>query len=188
MKLIVGLGNPGFKYAKTRHNLGFWVIDQLSDIWEIPLQKERWKAEIGEGFVQGEKVILMKPQTYMNLSGEAVLPAVEWLKLNIDEVCVVCDDVDLPVGQIRLRMKGSSGGNNGLKSIIHHLGTDQFKRIKLGIGRPTGRISVPDYVLGMFPPEEMDDVYDAVDRSCEALKVWLGSSFNMAMNQYNKKG
>lgn len=187
MKLIVGLGNPGMKYALTRHNVGFWTIDQLSREWGIPLDREKWKAEVGEGVVNGEKVVLMKPQTYMNLSGESVRPAMEWLKLELEDLCVIYDDLDLPPGQIRLRLKGSSGGHNGMKSLIQHLGTDEFKRVKIGIGRPT-RQPVPDYVLSQFSKEDTPVVYDAVDRSAEAIKYWVGANFLEAMNKYNGKG
>ncbi|MRG27021.1 MULTISPECIES: aminoacyl-tRNA hydrolase [Laceyella] len=187
MKLIVGLGNPGIKYAQTRHNIGFWVIDRLSDEWGIPVNKEKWKAEVGEGVVRGEKVILMKPLTYMNLSGEAVRPAMDWLKADLDELVVVYDDLDLPPGQIRLRLKGSSGGHNGMKSLIQHLGTDQFKRIKIGIGRPQGRMPVPDYVLSPFHKSELELMADAVERSASAINCWLDKTFLEAMNRYNIK-
>lgn len=187
MKIIVGLGNPGIKYALTRHNVGFWVIDQLSEKWEIPIQKEKWKGEVGEGFVHGEKVVLLKPLTYMNLSGESVRPAMDWLKAEIDDLCVIYDDLDLPPGQIRLRLKGGSGGHNGMKSIISHLGTEQFKRVKVGIGRPQGRISVSDYVLSPFAKEELETVLDAVERSVQAVDRWVQSNFLEAMNHYNTK-
>jgi PTH1 family peptidyl-tRNA hydrolase len=185
MKIIVGLGNPGIKYALTRHNIGFWVIDELSRVWGIPVQKEKWKAEVGEGIVEGEKVILIKPLTYMNLSGESVRPAVEWLKADLEDLCVVYDDLDLPPGKIRLRLKGSSGGHNGMKSIIQHLGTDEFKRIKIGIGRPEGGMSVPDYVLSPFKKEEEEVIADAVSRAAQAIDRWVKSNFQEAMNVYN---
>jgi PTH1 family peptidyl-tRNA hydrolase len=185
MKLIVGLGNPGIRYADTRHNVGFWVIDELSRRWGIPVNKEKWKAETGEGVVRGEKVILMKPLTYMNLSGEAVRPALDWLKADLEELCVIYDDLDLPVGQIRLRLKGSSGGHNGMRSLIAHLGTDQFKRIRIGIGRPQGNRSVPDYVLSPFAREEREPVMDAVNRAASAVERWLESDFLAAMNAFN---
>lgn len=185
MKLVVGLGNPGFKYAKTRHNIGFWVIDHLGEKWGIPVNREKWRGEVGEGFVHGEKVILLKPMTYMNLSGESVRAAVDWLKLDLDEICVIYDDLDLPPGQIRLRLKGSSGGHNGMKSIIQHLGTDQFKRIKLGIGRPSGKMTVINYVLSSFNKEELEPITDAVDRAKDAVDKWVQNDFSQAMNYYN---
>lgn len=185
--MIVGLGNPGIKYAKTRHNIGFWVVDLLSEEWGIPVNKEKWKAEVGEGFVRGEKVFLIKPLTYMNLSGESVRPAIDWLKADIDELVVVYDDLDLPPGQIRLRLKGSSGGHNGMKSLIQHLGTEEFKRIKIGIGRPQGKMPIPDYVLSDFHKSEIESMADAVDRAAEAINCWIDSTFEEAMNRYNKK-
>lgn len=185
MKIIVGLGNPGMKYALTRHNVGFWVIDQLSHHWGIPVSKEKWKAEVGEGVVNGEKVVLIKPLTYMNLSGESVRPAMDWLKADLEDLCVIYDDLDMPPGKIRLRLKGSSGGHNGMKSIIHHLGTDQFKRLKVGIGRPPGRMPVPDYVLSRFSKEEQSVIDDAIDRSAKAMNSWLDSTFSEVMNIYN---
>lgn len=184
MKLIVGLGNPGKKYENTRHNIGFWVIDRLSEQWGIPLSKEKWKGMVGEGIVDGEKVVLLKPMTFMNLSGESVRPAMDWLKLSIEDLVVIYDDMDLPLGQVRLRLKGSAGGHNGMKSIIAHLGTDQFKRIKLGIGRPIS-ISVPDYVLSNFSADEMPFAKDASERGAKAVNTWVEESFLMAMNKYN---
>ncbi|MBA4601250.1 aminoacyl-tRNA hydrolase [Thermoactinomyces mirandus] len=187
MKLVVGLGNPGMKYANTRHNIGFFVIDRLSEKWGIPVNKEKWRGETGEGFVYGEKVVLLKPMTYMNLSGESVRSAVDFLKIDLEEVCVIYDDLDLPPGQIRLRLKGSSGGHNGMKSIIHHLGTDQFKRIKLGIGRPPGKMSVINYVLSSFDKEELEQIADAAGRAADAVDKWLETNFLLAMNQYNSR-
>ncbi|MGA8942992.1 MAG: aminoacyl-tRNA hydrolase [Thermoactinomyces sp.] len=185
MKLVVGLGNPGIKYAKTRHNIGFWVIDRLSEKWGIPVNREKWRGVTGEGFVHGEKVVLLKPMTYMNLSGESVRAAVDWLKIDLDDLCVIYDDLDLPPGQIRLRLKGSSGGHNGMKSIIRHLGTDQFKRIKLGIGHPAGKRPVIDHVLSSFSKEELEQITDAVDRAKDAVDKWVETNFSQAMNQYN---
>lgn len=186
MKVIVGLGNPGMKYALTKHNVGFWVIDQLSEKWMIPLSTEKWKAEIGEGNVNGEKVILVKPLTYMNLSGESVRLICDFFKLSIDDLLIVYDDLDLPVGKIRLRLKGGSGGHNGMKSIIGQLGTEQFKRVKVGIGRPKGRIPVVDHVLTPFPKDERIEVEAAVDRSVEAICSWQEKDdFMYAMNHFN---
>jgi len=186
MKVIVGLGNPGMKYALTRHNIGFWVIDELSRRWGIPVTKEKWKAEVGEGMVRGEKVILMKPLTYMNLSGESVRPAMDWLKADLAELCVIYDDLDLSPGRIRLRLKGSSGGHNGMKSLIQHLGTDEFKRVKIGIGRPErGKQTVPDYVLSPFAKNELDLMHEAVSKAADAMETWLDHPFLEVMNRYN---
>lgn len=184
--MIIGLGNPGIKYALTRHNVGFWLIDVLAERWGISVKKEKWKSLVGEGVIQGEKVILIKPQTYMNLSGEAVRPAIDYLKADIEDICVVYDDLDLPPGKIRLRLKGSSGGHNGMKSIIHHLGTDQFKRVKIGIGRPErGQQSIPDYVLSPFAKEELDIIHESVSKVADAMETWLKYPFLEVMNRYN---
>lgn len=185
MKLIVGLGNPGRQYENTRHNVGFWVIDALSDQWNIPMTKEKWKANVGEGLFQGEKVVLVKPLTYMNLSGESVRTAIDWLKIDLKNFVVLYDDLDLPVGQIRLRQKGSSGGHNGIKSIIQHLGTDQFNRIKIGISRPSTPQPTANYVLSAFHTEEIEQVKEAVDRSRSAVEMWRSDGFIKAMNEFN---
>ncbi|PTM54820.1 aminoacyl-tRNA hydrolase [Desmospora activa] len=187
MKVIVGLGNPGIRYALTRHNIGFWVVDRLSDRWGIPVEKEKWRGLAGEGHVRGQKVILLKPETYMNRSGEAVSQALAWLKCEIDDLVVVYDDLDLPPGQIRLRMKGSSGGHRGVQSLIEHLGTSDFKRIKIGIGHPQGRMSVPDYVLARFAREEEEPVLESVQRTADAVDCYLDTPFPQVMNRYNGK-
>lgn len=187
MKLIVGLGNPGIRYAMTRHNVGFWVIDRLSEEWGIPVHQEKWKASMGSGRVGEERVILLKPLTYMNLSGESVRPALEWLKGGPDDLVVIYDDLDLAPGQIRLRTKGSSGGHRGMQSIIDHLGTNKFKRVKIGIGRPEGPIPVPNYVLSSFSPQEEEPIAEAVDRSVAAIQTYLETTFEQAMNRFNRR-
>lgn len=186
MKLIVGLGNPGPRYAHTRHNVGFWVIDRLSEQWGIPVNKERWKGLSGSGRVGTESVTLLKPMTYMNLSGESVRPAMDWLKCNVEDVLIIYDDMDLPPGHLRLRLKGSSGGHNGVKSVIQHLGTQSIKRIKIGIGRPQGPQPIPDYVLSPFAPDERDSIVAAVRRAADAVTRWVETdSFLIAMNEFN---
>jgi peptidyl-tRNA hydrolase, PTH1 family len=187
MKLVVGLGNPGIKYALTRHNVGFWVIDELSRRWQILLDREKWQAEVGEGRVGSEKVVLIKPLTYMNLSGESVRLVLDWFKLDSAAVCVIYDDLDLPLGQIRLRCQGGSGGHNGMKSLIACLGTDQLKRIRIGIGRPT-HPSVSSYVLSPFCAAEKDVIDQAVARSASAVQAWMDADFLQVMNRYNEKG
>ncbi|SFS86716.1 aminoacyl-tRNA hydrolase [Marininema halotolerans] len=187
MKVIVGLGNPGIKYALTRHNIGFWVVDQLSEKWGIPCDRDRWKASVGEGRVGGEKVVLIKPETYMNLSGQSVAPALNWLKGDIDDLVIVYDDLDLPVGKIRLRLKGSAGGHNGMKSLIASLGTMEIKRIKIGIGRPPHPISVSDYVLSRFGKEEELPVAESVSQATEAIAEWMETPFIEVMNRFNGK-
>lgn len=186
MKLIIGLGNPGKQYENTRHNVGFWAIDEMSKEWNIPMTKEKWKASVGEGLFQGEKVVLVKPLTYMNLSGESVRMALDWLKVDLKDFIVLYDDLDLSVGQIRLRRKGSSGGHNGIKSLIQQLGTDEFHRIKIGIGRPTTPQPTANYVLSAFPTEEVEGIKDAVTRSRQAVETWRKLGFSQAMNEYNR--
>lgn len=185
MKLIVGLGNPGLKYAQTRHNVGFFAIDRLSEAWGIPMNTHKWEADVGEGHLRGEKVMLCKPQTYMNRSGMAVRPIVDYFNFDIDDIVLIYDDLDLPPGRIRLRLKGSAGGHNGMKSVIQHLGTDHFKRIRIGIGRPEPPRSVTDYVLRPFAKDEEELVADALDRVVEAINCWTDSTFLEAMNRYN---
>ena len=185
MKVIVGLGNPGQRYALTKHNIGFWVVDRLSHKWQIPIDKEKWKAEVGEAMIDGEKILLAKPQTYMNLSGESVRQICDFFQLHMDDLLVIYDDLDLPMGKIRLRLKGSSGGHNGMKSIIDHLKTEKLKRIKIGIGRPEGLESVSDYVLSPFRKEDLSLVEEAVERSVQAVQEWLRVDFNHAMNHFN---
>jgi peptidyl-tRNA hydrolase, PTH1 family len=186
MKLVVGLGNPGVKYALTRHNVGFWVIDELSKRWQISVDKEKWQAEIGEGIIGNEKVILIKPLTYMNRSGESVRLELDWFKVDHDAVCVIYDDLDLPPGQIRLRYKGSSGGHNGMKSMMECLGTDQLKRIRIGIGRPVYP-SVSSYVLSPFSAAEKEVMDEAVARSASAVQAWIDADFLDVMNRYNER-
>jgi PTH1 family peptidyl-tRNA hydrolase len=186
MKVIVGLGNPGKQYEMTRHNVGFWVIDRLAEKWNISLTQGKFKGLVGEGRVGTEKVLLVKPLTYMNLSGECVGPLLNFYKLDAEEdLLVIYDDMDLPCGKIRLRTKGSSGGHNGVKSLIAHLGTEEFKRIKVGIGRPEPGRKVVDHVLTTFSPEDLADVQEAVKRSGEAVAAWMDISFLRVMNQFN---
>jgi peptidyl-tRNA hydrolase, PTH1 family len=185
MKLIIGLGNPGLKYRNTRHNIGFEVIEELGRRWSIPCNKEKFGADIGEGFFKDEKVILLKPQTYMNRSGQAVRCAVDWIKIDIDHLIVIYDDLDLPVGHLRLRMQGNSGGHNGIRSMISHLDTNQFKRLKIGIDKPQDRDRIADYVLSPFSKGELESIKKAVQDSADAIEYWIESDFARAMNMYN---
>lgn len=187
MKVIVGLGNPGREYGKTRHNVGFWVVDRLARELGIELKESKFKGLIGEGRVGQEKVILVKPLTYMNLSGECVIPLLHFYKIEPKEdLVVIFDDMDLPCGKIRLREKGSSGGHNGMKSIIAHLNTEQFKRIKIGIDRPQPGRKVPDYVLSPFAKEQEEEVLLAVERAAAAVIDWFDHPFSNVMNRYNQ--
>jgi peptidyl-tRNA hydrolase, PTH1 family len=185
MKCIVGLGNPGKKFENTRHNVGFMVIDRLADQFTLPLTKEKFKGMYSTGVVNGEKVLLVKPLTYMNVSGECIRPFLDFYQIPVEDLVVIYDDLDLPAGKIRLRQKGSAGGHNGVKSTIQHLGTQDFKRIRIGIDRPQNGISVPDYVLQRFSKEESTHIGDAVNQSADACTDWLNKPFIEVMNTYN---
>ncbi len=186
MKLVVGLGNPGKKYDRTRHNVGFEVIDKCQERLKIELDQSKFKGAYGFSRVNGKKVFLLKPLTYMNLSGEAIVPLMNYFKIDKEDLLVVYDDLDLPPGKIRLRQKGSHGGHNGIRSIIQHLGTDQFNRIRIGIGRPDQGIAVPDYVLGSFSPDERQKVEVSLDKSAEAVEAWTEKDFLKVMNDFNQ--
>ncbi len=185
MKLIVGLGNPGRKYERTRHNIGFDVIDRLQDKWSLDLNEQKFKGVYGVERNGTEKLFLLKPLTYMNLCGESIAPLMQYYNIPIENVLVIYDDLDLEPGRIRLRQKGGHGGHNGLKSIIQHTGSNEFNRIRIGIGRPSPGIPVPDYVLGRFSPEDLHKVEDAANRAAEAVDAWKDESFLQVMNRFN---
>jgi peptidyl-tRNA hydrolase, PTH1 family len=185
MKLIVGLGNPGTKYERTRHNIGFEVIDELAKRFSSPLTESKFKGLYTIIRYSSEKVILLKPMTYMNLSGESIRAVVDYYDINPEHILVIYDDLDLPVGKIRLRQKGSAGGHNGIKSTIAHLGTQNFNRIRIGIDRPTNGMSVPDYVLGKFTKEEWETMGDVIQRCADACEEWMEKPFLQVMNRYN---
>lgn len=183
MKLIVGLGNPGKKYEHTRHNLGFDTIDLFSELAKIDIDKEAFKGLVGRGKVFDEDIYLLKPQTYMNLSGESVREIVSYFKIPTQDIIVIYDDLDLEPGKIRLRLSGSSGGHKGIQNIIENLGTEEIKRIRIGIGKPT--FDTIDYVLGKPLKEERPLIDDAINNAVEALKEILKHSFDSAMNKFN---
>ncbi len=185
MKLIVGLGYPGREYELTRHNIGFMAIDELAKRWNISLNEQKFKGVFGAGFVNGEKVILLKPLTYMNLSGESIRPLMDYYKIDVEDFVVLYDDLDIPVGKLRLRMKGSAGGHNGVKSTISHLGTQEFQRIRMGIDRPKNGMKVVDYVLGRFTSEEIPDVNHSIEKAADACEEWLNKPFLHIMNTFN---
>ncbi len=187
MKLIVGLGNPGRDYEKTRHNTGFMVLDEVAKQLNVDVNTKKFKALIGTTKVKGETVILMKPQTYMNLSGEAVGECVRFYNLPISDVLVLVDDLDLPVGKLRLREKGSSGGQNGLKNINAHLGTQEFKRIRIGIGKDPLMLTA-DYVLSKFRKEEKQAFEEAKEKAANAAVEFITRPYQDVMNKYNQKG
>lgn len=185
MKLIVGLGNPGAEYEQTRHNVGFMVLDVILSQLKASRLKQNHKAALWCARVEGEEVLLAKPLTYMNLSGEAVSRLVKAHNLSVDDLLVIVDDMDLPTGRVRVRAKGSSGGHRGLKSIIEHLGRDDFARIRVGIGRP--EYEVVDYVLGRFTRQEWELVEPALDKAASAAVTWILHGIDKAMSTYNIK-
>ncbi len=188
MYIIVGLGNPGREYGNTRHNIGWDVIDVLADRAHVDVLEKKHKAIIGKGVIAGQKCILAKPQTYMNLSGESVRELVDYYKIDEKtELIVISDDVSLEVGQIRIRKKGSAGGHNGLKSIIGHLGHDTFQRVKMGVGEKPKGYDLADWVLGHFSKEERKLMDDAAKRAAEAIELMITEGADVAMNRYNRK-
>ena len=188
MFLIVGLGNPGKQYENTRHNVGFDAIDVLVDEYRIPSSGKQHKAMYGKGVIEGQKVILAKPLTYMNLSGEAVRAMVDYYKIDPEtELLVIFDDISLALGNIRIRKKGSAGGHNGIKSIITHLGTQNFQRIKVGVGEKPKNWDLADYVLGAFSKDDRKLVDEALERTAKAAALIVQGEIDEAMNLYNKK-
>lgn len=186
MHLIVGLGNPGRDYVGTRHNIGFEAIDALCAKFDIVMNKEKHRALLGEGRIGGEKVVVAKPQTFMNLSGESVRELREWYKLEEEEILVIYDDISLPVGKLRMRERGSAGGHNGIKNIIYQLQTDVFPRIKIGVGQPDHPdFDCKDYVLGHFSKEETEILIPTVVKAVEAAETWVLHGAARAMNRYN---
>lgn len=183
--LIVGLGNPGKQYENTKHNIGFWGIDELARRHGLVFGKTERKAQTADGLIQGRRVLLAKPQTYMNLSGEAVRSLVDFYKVDLPDILVIYDDLDLPLGTLRLRMTGSAGGQKGIKSIIQHLGTQDFCRVRIGIGRPPGRMDPAAYVLHPFVGDDAITARLVVDRAANAVETWLQDGIELAMNRYN---
>ena len=183
MKLIVGLGNPGKKYEHTRHNMGFDAVDLFADLAKIDIDKEAFKGLVGRGKVFDEDIYILKPQTFMNLSGESVREIVNYFKIDIEDIVVVYDDMALPVGKIRLRASGSSGGHKGMQNIIEHLGSEDIKRIRIGIGEPI--YDTIDYVLSKPLKDEMPLVNESIEEASNALKDILKTNFDKAMSLHN---
>ncbi len=186
MKLIVGLGNPTKAYDGTRHNVGFGVITELADKHRIAVDTKKHKALIGKGIIGGEKVILAKPQTFMNLSGESVREIVDYYQITMEDILIIFDDISLDVGQLRIRAKGSAGGHNGVKSIIAHLGSDAFARIKVGVGEKPAKMDLADYVLGRFHGEELAQIREGVEQAAVAAELIVSDQLQTAMNRYNQ--
>lgn len=188
MFIIVGLGNPTKEYENTRHNVGYDVIDAIADKYNISVTERKNRAFCGKGIIEGQKVILAKPQTYMNLSGESVRGLVDYYKVDEEtELLIIFDDISLDVGQLRIRKKGSAGGHNGIKSIIQHLGSNVFQRIKVGVGEKPKEYDLADYVLGHFSKAEREIMEDGYKNAIEAVEMIVRGDIDAAMNAFNKK-
>lgn len=185
MKMIIGLGNPGKPYEHTRHNIGFDVIDELAKRFNSPLNQMKFKGMYTIIHRPEGKFLLVKPLTYMNLSGECIVPMMNYFDVAEEDIVVIYDDLDLAVGKLRLRQKGSAGGHNGIKSMIQHLGTQEFNRIRVGVDRPPAGMKVPDYVLSRFNTDEKPLMNEAIIKSADACEVWLSSPFLEVMNRFN---
>lgn len=187
MKILAGLGNPGKEYEHTRHNMGFDVIDILAKRWNVSAWKETMKAETAAVVVNGEKVLLVKPLTYMNNSGEAVGAIANYYKVGLDDIYIICDDLDLPPGKVRIRKKGSAGGHNGIKSLIAHLGSEGFTRFRIGVGHPQDGHTVIDHVLGRPYGDDIAKIEEAKIKTADSIETALESGVDRAMNLFNPK-
>jgi PTH1 family peptidyl-tRNA hydrolase len=185
MKLIVGLGNPGKKYEGTRHNVGFRVLDRLAAKFGDGATRNKFEGLVMEAAIAGERALLLWPQTFMNLSGESVGPALEFYKIELADLLVVGDDFNLPLGKLRFRREGSAGGQNGLADVIRRLGTEEFARLRLGIGPVPEQWNAADFVLGKFDAAERDTADEVVARATEAVECWVTDGIQAGMNQYN---
>ena len=187
MKLIVGLGNPTAQYAGTRHNVGFDVIDRLAEQYNIGVDTLKHKGAYGKGKIEGQSVILLKPMTFMNLSGESVSAVANYYKIEAQDIIVIYDDINLDVGRLRIREKGSAGGHNGIKNIIAHLGTDMFPRIRVGVGMKPKKMDLADYVLSRFSEDERATMEQEYEWACDAVALMVRDDIAKAMNDYNGK-
>lgn len=185
MRLIVGLGNPESDYSKTRHNMGFNVINKLSSQYNIEVNKSKFKALYGSGLIEGEKVVLLKPQTFMNLSGEALIEAMNFYKITADELIVIYDDIDIDIGNIRIRKNGSAGTHNGMKSVISCINTEKFVRVRVGIGKPKDKMDMISYVLGHIPEEEQKELDKGIETAKDAVIEIVKNNVDSAMNKFN---
>ncbi len=184
MVVIVGLGNPGKKYENTRHNMGFKAIDQLSEKWQIPVEKSKHQALVGEGRLRGEKVILVKPQTFMNQSGISVKSIVDYYQVPLEKLLIIYDDLDLSLGTVRIRKNGGAGTHNGMRSVVNHLGEKTFPRIRIGIGNRE-EVSMIQFVIGKVNKEEKEILNRTIEKAAEAVEVLLDQGIDKAMNRYN---
>ena len=187
MYLVVGLGNPESDYSKTRHNMGFNVINELSKKYNIEVNKSKFKGLVGNGIIEGEKVVFLKPQTYMNLSGESVIEAMNFYKVQEDELIVIYDDIDIEPGNIRIRRNGSAGTHNGMRSIVEHIKTQNFIRVRVGIGKPKEHVDMISHVIGHIPDEEKKVLEEGTNIAKEAVIEIIKNSVDSAMNKFNKK-
>ena len=185
MNLIIGLGNPEKDYAETRHNMGFNVINELAKIYNIEVNKSKFKSLYGSGIIEGKKVILLKPQTFMNLSGEAVNEIVSFYKIELDEILVIYDDLDIEPGKIRIRKSGSPGSHNGIKSVTHYLNSNNFARIRVGIGKPENNMDLIEYVIGGIDTEEKEELKKGVQKATDAVIEIFKNNIDSAMNKFN---
>lgn len=184
--MIVGLGNPGKQYENTRHNAGFICIDMLADKYSVKINKLKFKSLMGEGRVEGKRCLFLKPQTFMNLSGEAVRDAAEFYKIPPERIIVIFDDISLDPGKLRIRRKGSDGGHNGMKNIIYHLKSDMFPRIKVGVGaKPNPEYDLADWVLSRFTKKEADEIKKAAENTVGAVEIMVTGDIDKAMSRYN---
>ncbi|NLW01823.1 MAG: aminoacyl-tRNA hydrolase [Clostridiaceae bacterium] len=186
MHIVAGLGNPGARYHMTRHNVGFDTIDFLAVQYRLTHFRSRHKALVAEGMMQGKKVMLVKPQTYMNNSGESLAEILSWYKADPAKLIVIYDDADLDPGKLRIRQKGGPGTHNGMRSIISHLGAEDFPRVRIGIGKPGSEMDLADFVLSRFTPEERSLVNDAIERAALAVATMVCASVEAAMGKYNR--
>ena len=187
MKIIVGLGNPGISYRMTRHNIGFLAVDRLAKVNSTTIRTKRFKSHFGTGWIDSQQVILIKPMTFMNRSGEAVRRVADFFHLTMEDLIVLHDDLDLPFGRLRFKQRGGDGGHQGVRSIIEKMGGNNFLRLKIGIGRPRQGMDPADYVLGLFDKNEQSQLDQILSEAAEAVKVMLLEGLEKAMNQFQKK-
>ena len=185
MYLIVGLGNPGKEYENTRHNMGFKVLNKLSKKYNIPITKSKFNGKYGTGIIENEKVILLEPQTYMNLSGEAIKPMLDFYKVDYSNLLVIYDDIDVEPGKVKIRTKGGPGTHNGMKSVVKEIGTEEFPRIRVGIGQPIIKLAMIDYVIGYVPEKELTILEEGIEKAEKAIEENLKHGINYAMNKFN---
>lgn len=185
MKLIVGLGNPESDYSKTRHNMGFNVVNSLAKAYDIDISRKKFEAEFGSGIIENEKVILVKPQTFMNLSGKSVIEFVKFYKLSLSDLIVIYDDMDIDISKIRIRKSGSPGSHNGMKSIVNILADDRFARVRVGIGKPLENEDIINYVIGAIPEEQIPKLNEGVEKAKDAVIEILKNGIDSAMNKFN---